>query len=91
MPEQHYILVFFGTGNTNTNVIQCETYNLLSGQWSNLQIINYLQGFDFSWGFAMSINEDQVLLFGGLRDSHFNQPSAYFSRKLMIYNLSNSR
>ncbi|CAD8186874.1 unnamed protein product [Paramecium pentaurelia] len=87
--EQHGIFVFFGTSSQQLNVVSAERYDLLSKKWERLIINNQLEGFDVSWGNAICINEDQILIFGGLKDSQYFENNLYFSKKILVYNIQN--
>jgi len=50
---------------------------------------NYLPGFDVTFGSAVQINKNNILLFGGMRDSNYFHESIYFNRKVLIFNTLN--
>ncbi|CAK76374.1 unnamed protein product (macronuclear) [Paramecium tetraurelia] len=89
--HEDYIYVFFGidSENQNTNVI--ERYNYANTKtWEIISIQNSLPGFDSSNCSAISINQSQILLLGGIRYSIIFNDQMYFNRKLLTLNTTNS-
>lgn len=52
---------------------------------------NYLPGFDVTYGAGLVVNKDQILIFGGMRDSMYFKDHLYFNKKLMLFNTTNDR
>jgi hypothetical protein len=68
-----------------------ERYDILSGKWNQILLQNYLPGFDVTYGTGLVVNKDQILLFGGLRDSMYFKDHLYFNKKLLLFNTLNDR
>ena len=89
--ESQSIFVFFGTDSNSNTVHTCERYDILSGKWNSVLLQNYLPGFDVTFGAGLVVNKDQILIFGGLRDSMYFPGHLYFNKKLLLFNTLNDR
>ena len=49
--------------------------------------MNHLPGYDITFGSAIQINEDQIMIFGGFRDSMFFEGDMIINRKIMGFNI----
>ncbi|CAD8068954.1 unnamed protein product [Paramecium sonneborni] len=86
-----YIYVFFGIDSENQNSNFIERYNYANTKtWEVICIQNSLPGFDSSNCSAISINQSQILLLGGIRYSIIFNDQMYFNRKLLALNITNS-
>lgn len=83
------IYVFFGIDSENQNTSVVEFLDLSTHTWKTINIPNLLPGFDVSDCCGISINQSQIVLFGGIRYSLYFPDQMYFNRKVVTFNTTN--
>ena len=79
------IYAFFGSDSYGNLSNTIERYSIKENVWINVNPINYLPGFDRTFCQTITINTDQILIFGGMRDSIYFKDQTYFNRNIMIF------
>ena len=87
---QSYIYSFYGTNSFGKTIDSIEKYNYEENVWEIICPANKLPGFEVTCGAATQINNEQIIIFGGFRDSDHFKNQISFNRKIYIFNTINN-
>lgn len=87
---QQHIYAFYGTDSYNKTMTCIEQYDIINNNWREIVVKSHLPGYDISYASALQINNSQILIFGGFRESAFKEKQIILNRKISCFNVHNN-
>lgn len=66
-----HIYAFYGTDSSGKTITCVEQYDINNNTWKEINVRQHLPGYDITYASAIQINNSQILVFGGFRESAF--------------------